>query len=43
MFGTTLVARVPRFWQLSLVPRPEFLHIQYQGTGDKVLDHTGAK
>ena len=22
MFGTTLVARVPRFWQLSLVPRP---------------------
>ena len=22
---------------------PEFLHIQYQGTGDKVVDHTAAK
>ena len=22
MFGTTLVATVPRFWQLSLVPHP---------------------
>ena len=22
MFGTTLAARVPRFWQLSLVPCP---------------------
>ena len=42
MFGITVVARVPHFWQPSLVPRPDFLHIQYWGTRDKVLDHTAA-
>ena len=36
MFGTTLAARVAHCWQLS------FLHIQYQGTGAKVVDHAAA-
>ena len=45
MFGISLVAGVARCWQLSLVPScgPEFLHIRYQGTGDKVVDHTAVK
>ena len=46
MFGTTLVARVLRCWQLSLVPCPLGLNSYILSTrvlGTRWFDHTAAK